>query len=433
MGCGYLRNKENVMFALADCNNFFASCERVFRPDLQGKPVIVLSNNDGCAVARSNEAKTLGIKMGDPLFKIRDIVNKHKVAVFSGNMALYGDMSQRVRWVLEEFASSIEVYSIDEAFLDLRGMENIDFDAYAKTISKRCYKMTSIPVSVGIAPTKTLAKIASKLCKQYPRLKGGCYMHRPEDIEKVLRKYPIEDVWGIGRKTVYKLKLMGVYTAYDYTQLSESRVRSLFSITGLRTWKELQGIPCIEFEDGFEAKQSICVSRSFSSEIYNVSELQEQIANFASSMAEKLRKQQSAVSEMVVFAYTNRFKENEPQTHGSALISFITPTSDVRTIVSKAVEATKELFKTGYGYKKAGVIANKIVSDQCIMHSLFEDAEATEREHKITSVLDTINKTFGKGTVKLAIQGTGHIKSSSDNQSPHYTTLWSDIPKVSVK
>lgn len=421
------------MFALADCNNFFASCERVFRPDLRGKPVIVLSNNDGCAVARSNEAKALGIKMGDPLFKIKDIVNKHKVAVFSGNMALYGDMSQRVRWVLEDFAPSIEVYSIDEAFLDLRGMQNIDFDQYAKTISKRCYKMTSIPVSVGIAPTKTLAKIASKLCKQYPRLQGGCYMHRPEDIEKVLRKYPIEDVWGIGRKTVYKLKLMGVYTAYDYTQLSETRVRSLFNITGLRTWKELQGTPCIEFEDGFEAKQSICVSRSFSSEIYEVKELQEQIANFSASMAEKLRKQCSAVSEMVVFAYTNRFKENEPQTHGSVLISFITPTSDVRTIVSKAVEGVRELFKEGYGYKKAGVVAGKIVSDKCIMHSLFEDTEANEREHKITSVLDNINKTFGKGTIKLAVQGSGHIKSSSDNQSPHYTTLWSDIPRVSVK
>ena len=209
------------MFALADCNNFFASCERVFRPDLQGKPVIVLSNNDGCAIARSNEAKALGIKMGDPLFKIRDIVEKHNVAVFSGNMALYGDMSQRVRWVLEEFAPSVEVYSIDECFLDLRGVTNIDFDAYAKKISAQCWKMTSIPVSVGIAPTKTLAKIASKLCKQYPKLRGGCYMHRPQDIEKVLRKYPIEDVWGIGRRSAPKLKAMGVNTAYDYTQLPE--------------------------------------------------------------------------------------------------------------------------------------------------------------------------------------------------------------------
>ena len=421
------------MFALADCNNFFASCERVFRPELQGKPVIVISNNDGCAVARSNEAKALGIKMGDPLFKIRDIVNKHKVAVFSGNMALYGDMSQRVRWVLEDFAPSIEVYSIDEAFLDLRGMQNIDFNQYAKTISKTCYKMTSIPVSVGIAPTKTLAKIASKLCKQYPRLQGGCYMHRPEDIEKVLRKYPIEDVWGIGRRTTAKLKLMGINTAYDYTQLSETRVRSLFNITGLRTWKELQGTPCVEFEDGFEAKQSICVSRSFSSEIYEVKELQEQIANFSASMAEKLRKQCSVVSEIVVFAYTNRFKENEPQTHSSALISFITPTADQRTIVSKAVEAARQVYKKGYGYKKAGVIATKISSEKCVMHSLFEDTKATEREHKITSVLDSINKTFGKGTIKLAVQGSGHIKSSSDNQSPHYTTLWTDIPKVTVK
>ena len=184
--------------ALADCNNFYASCERVFRPDPQGKPVIVLSNNDGCAIARSNEAKALGIKIGDPLFKIRDIVEKHKVAVFSGNMALYGDMSQRVSWVLEDYAPSIEVYSIDEAFLDLRGITNIDFDQYAKHISAQCWKMTSIPVSVGIAPTKTLAKIASKLCKQYPKLRGGCYMHRPQNIEKVLRKYPIEDVWGIG-------------------------------------------------------------------------------------------------------------------------------------------------------------------------------------------------------------------------------------------
>ena len=258
-------------------------------------------------------------------------------------------------------------------------------------------------------------------------------MHRPEDIEKVLRKYPIEDVWGIGRRTTAKLKLMGINTAYDYTTLSESRVRSLFNITGLRTWKELQGIPCIAFEDGFEAKQSICVSRSFSSEIYDVKELQEQIANFSASMAEKLRKQCSVVSEIVVFAYTNRFKENEPQTHGSALISFITPTADVRVIVSKAVAATKALFKGGYGYKKAGVIATKISSEKCVMHSLFEDTEATEREHKITSVLDTINKTFGKGTVKLAVQGSGHIKSSSDNQSPHYTTLWTDIPKVTVK
>ncbi len=421
------------MFALADCNNFFASCERVFRPDLQGKPVIVLSSNDGCAIARSNEAKALGIKMGAPFFKIRDLVEKHGVAVFSGNMALYGNMSQRVRWVLEEFAPAVEVYSIDEAFLDLRGISNIDFDAYAKEISARCWKMTSIPVSVGIAPTKTLAKIASKLCKQYPKLRGGCYMHRPQDIEKVLRKYPIEDVWGIGRKSAAKLQARYVKTAYDFTQMPEAAVQKMMGITGVRTWKELQGVPCIEFEDGFEAKQSICVSRSFSSEIYDVRELQEQIANFASTMAEKLRKQGSVAREIAVFAYTNRFKENLPQTHSSTLISFPTPTSEQRTIVAKTVAATLELFKNDYGYKKAGVIATGIMNESDIVQSLFDNNEASEKEHRITTALDAINRTYGDGTLKLAVQGSGRIKTTSEKQSPHYTTRWSDLPTVSVK
>jgi DNA polymerase V len=419
------------MFALADCNNFFVSCERVFRPDLQGKPVIVLSNNDGCAIARSNEAKALGIRMGDPLFKIKDIVEKHHVTVFSGNMALYGDMSQRVRWVLEDYAPSIEVYSIDEAFLDLRGVDNVDFDAYAKEISAKCWKMTSIPVSVGISPTKTLAKIASKLCKQYPRLKGGCYMHRPQDIEKVLRKYPIEDVWGIGRRTAPKLKDRGIMTAYDFTQMSESTVRHMLGITGLKTWNELRGVPCIEFEDNFETKQSICVSRSFSSEIYALSELQEQIANFASSLAEKLRKQNTAASEIAVFAYTNRFKDNAPQMNSNTLVSFITPTADQRTIVAHCVRAA-ELLKEGYGYKKAGVVATKIIRCEEVMHSLFEDTQAIEKEQKLTSALDAINGALGKGTIKLAVQGSGNIKTANSNQSPHYTTLWSDIPKVIV-
>ena len=421
------------MFALADCNNFFASCERVFRPDLQGKPVIVLSNNDGCAVARSNEAKALGIKMGDPYFKIRHIVERHGVAVFSGNMALYGDMSQRVRWVLEEFAPAVEVYSIDEAFLDLRGMQGIDFDSYAKRISAECWRQTSIPVSVGVAPSKTLAKIASKLCKQYPKLRGGCYMHRPQDIEKVLRKFPVEDVWGIGRRSSAKLHSIGVRTAWDYAELPENTVSRMFGVTGLRTWRELHGQPCIEFEDGFEAKQSICVSRSFAKEISNVEELAEQVANFASSLAEKLRQQRSVVAEMAVFAYTNRFKDNMPQTYANSIVCFEQPVNDQRTIVAKAVAAVHEAYRSGYAYKKAGVVATRIVQESYVVHSLFEDTEVLEREHRITTALDVINGTYGRGTVKLAAQGSGKIKSSSESQSPHYTTLWSDIPTVSVK
>ena len=421
------------MFALADCNNFFASCERVFRPELQGKPVIVLSNNDGCAVARSNEAKALGIGMGAPFFKIKHIVEKNNVAVFSGNMALYGDMSQRVRWVLEEFSPAIEVYSIDEAFLDLRGMEDIDFDAYAKKISSECWRLTSIPVSVGIAPSKTLAKIASRLCKQYPKLRGGCYMHRPEDIEKVLRRFPIEDVWGIGRKTASKLHSMGIRTAWEYTLLPETAVRKRFALPGLRTWRELRGEACIEFEDALEAKQSICVSRSFSKEVTDVEELVEQIANFASSMAEKLRQQGSVASEMAVFAYTNRFKENHPQTYANNLVLFEQPTNDQRVIVSRAAAAARELYKCGYGYKKAGVVATHIAQETDIVRSLFENTALVEREQKLTSALDAINNTFGSGTVKVAVQGSGRIKSFKEKQSPHYTTLWSDIPKVSVK
>lgn len=421
------------MFALADCNNFFASCERVFRPDLQGKPVIVLSNNDGCAVARSNEAKALGIKMGDPFFKIRHIVEKHNVAVFSGNMALYGDMSQRVRWVLEDFAPAVEVYSIDEAFLDLRGVKDVDFDSYAKQISAECWRLTSIPVSVGIAPSKTLAKIASKLCKQYPKLRGGCYMHRPQDIEKVLRKFPIEDVWGIGRKTTAKLHAMGIRTAWDYTQLPEYAVRKMFALPGVRTWRELRGEPCIEFEEAFDARQSICVSRSFAKEISDADELAEQIANFASSMAEKLRQQGSALTQMTVFAYTNRFKEDLPQTYRNSLVNFEVPTNDQRVIVSSSVAAAYEMFRSGYAYKKAGVIATHIVQETDVVQSLFDDQKVTDKEHKLTTALDVINCTFGRGTVKLAVQGNGHIKSSSERQSPHYTTNWNDIPKVSVK
>lgn len=421
------------MFALADCNNFFASCERVFRPELQGKPVIVLSNNDGCAVARSNEAKALGIKMGDPFFKIRHIVEKNDVAVFSGNMALYGDMSQRVRWVLEDFAPAIEVYSIDEAFLDLRGMMDVDFDAYAKKISAECWRLTSIPVSVGIAPSKTLAKIASKLCKQYPKLRGGCYMHRPQDIEKVLRRFPIEDVWGIGRRTSAKLHSMGIKTAWEYVQMPEHAVRRMFALPGLRTWRELRGEPCIEFEDGFEAKQSICVSRSFSKEVEEMEELVEQVANFASSVAEKLRRQGSVAVDMAVFAFTNRFRKDQPQTYGNSLVHFPQPSNDQRVIVSSAVAAAKELYKQGYGYKKAGVVATHIMQEADVVPSLFEETSRVECGQKLTSALDAINGTFGKGTVRFAVQGSGRVKSFSERQSPHYTTLWSDLPVVSVK
>ena len=421
------------MFALADCNNFFASCERVFRPELNGKPVVVLSNNDGCAVARSNEAKALGIKMGDPLFKIRDIVERGHVAVFSSNFALYGDMSRRVQEVLAGFAPSVEQYSIDEAFLDLRGMDIEDPDAYAKEISRQCKRLTSIPVSVGIAPTKTLAKIASKLCKQYPKLQGGCYMHKPQDIEKVLRKYPVGDVWGIGRRSAAKLAGMGVQTAWQYVSLPETSVRKLFALPGWKTWKELQGIPCIEFEDMVEPKQSICVSRSFAHEITDCELLCEQVANFAADAARTLRSQGSLALELAAFAFTNRFKDSAPQTFGSHVAVFPDGTSEHREIVSAAVASTRALYRKGFAYKKAGVVITKLIQRDDATGSLFADEAAAESEKRLSESIDRISRSYGKGAVRFGVQGDGRIRSSREHQSPHYTTLWSDIPSASVK
>ena len=420
------------MYALADCNNFFASCERVFRPDLNGKPVIVLSNNDGCAVARSNEAKALGIKMGAPFFRIKDIVEKNNVAVFSGNFALYGDMSRRVQEVLRRYSPSVEQYSIDEAFLDLSGIQ-ADFDSYAKTISADCHKSTGIPVSVGIAPTKTLAKIASKLCKQYPKLDGGCYMWRPQDIEKVLRRFPVADVWGIGRRSVPKLEAMGVKTAWDYTMLPETAVRKLFALPGLRTWKELRGEPCIEFDDILEERQSICVSRSFTKEITSADALCQQISNFAETAVQKLRQQHSLCLEMAVFAFTNRFKENAPQAHASLLTTFPDGTDDHMAFVLAAVNATREMFRDGYGYKKAGVVITKLISKADMSGSVFADVAAADRARRLSSAMDAVNSVFGEGALRFGVQGDGVIWSSKEHQSPHYTTRWEDIPKVSVK
>lgn len=417
------------MFALADCNNFFVSCERVFRPDLNNKPVIVLSNNDGCAIARSNEAKALGIKMGDPLFKIRDIVRKHNVTIFSGNMALYGDMSNRVKSLLRSTVPAIEVYSIDEAFLDLTGM-NLNFDEFAKSLSHKCLRYTGIPVSVGVSRTKTLAKIAAHLCKQYPKLKGGCYMCREEDIEKVLKKYPIEEVWGIGRRTAMKLQSLGIRSAFDFTQMDEKRVGYLYGIMGLRTWRELRGIPSIKFEDIISANQSISNTRSFAKEIYDLDELTQQMALFATMTAEKLRKQHSACYELAVFVRTNRFKEDIEQVYGNELVSFQVATNSTNRIVDAAIGATRRLFTQGCGYKKAGVTAYKIIPEEGITGSLFEDGEKVEQERKLMKAMDSINNAYGKGAIKLGALGCGTIKNNKAFESPHYTTRIEDLPLV---
>ena len=419
------------MFALADCNNFFVSCERVFRPDLEGRPVIVLSRNDGCAIARSNEAKALGVKMGDPYFKLRDLIERNNIAVFSGNMALYADFSRRIRSILREAAPQIEVYSIDEAFLDMRGVDNVDFDTFSKGLSMRCRKLTGIPVSVGVAPTKTLAKIAAQLCKSYPKLRGGCFMHRDADIEKVLKRFPIEDVWGIGRRSAPRLKEQGVNTAYDFCRLNEGWIMRRMGVVGLRTWRELHGIPAIGFDSVAEPRQSICNSRSFSSEIYDIGELSEQIAKFAAMTAERLREQHSVCSRLMVFAATNRFHTSDIQQCGHITIPLIEPTDSTLAIVRASREALAEIFVRGAGYKKAGVIASAITPREGTPISMFS-AESNERHHRLMQAIDEINrKSDGRGIV-LASEGQSDVKALSRHRSPLYTTSWDELPVVKL-
>lgn len=424
------------MFALADCNNFFASCERVFRPDLEGRPVVVLSNNDGCAIARSNEAKKLGIKMGQPYFEFKSLVEKGLVTVFSSNFLLYGDMSSRVKAVLSKAAPSIEVYSIDESFLDLRGMDGIgdfDYDRWAKDLSARCRKCTGIPVSVGVAPTKTLSKIASKLCKQYPKLHGGCYMHTREQIEKVLKKFPIDDIWGIGRRYSERFKnYYGINYAIDFYNQTEEWVRSLMGVTGLRTWKELHSIPSIEFENTPPAKKQIMVSRSFASEISDISELSAQVSTFCSMAVEKLRKQHSSCSSAIVFVRTNIFKNNVQQQFEQKLVTFPVATNSTIEINASLMPALKSIFKEGYKYKKAGVLLSDIVSEDEVQLSIFDNIDR-DKHSRLMATIDNINHKSGHCTIGPASQSFDGIKMHREHLSPCYTTDWNDIMVVKCK
>jgi DNA polymerase V len=370
--------------------------------------------------------------MGEPYFKFRDIAKRHDIAIFSGNMTLYADFSRRVRAVLRESTQQIEVYSIDEAFLDLRGMEHNDFDTFAKSLSARCRRLTGIPLSVGVAPTKTLAKIAAELCKHYPKLRGGCFMHRAEDIEKVLRKTAIGDVWGIGRRSAPRLEHMGVNSAWDFRELNEDVVRKRMGLPGVRTWRELHGIPSIGFEHQPRSKQSICNSRSFTSEIYDRKKLMEQVAMFASMTAEKLRNQNSLCSELTVFAATNRFHSDDLQQYGNITIPFAEPTDSTIHLVRAAREAVDEIFTSGCGYKRAGVIASGISCRQGVAHSMFNSCEQ-QQHNRLMQAVDTINKRCGENRLVIASQGLNGVHSTSDHRSPRYTTRWDEIPTAKIK
>lgn len=417
------------MFALCDCNNFFVSCERVFNPSLERRPVIVLSSNDGCVISRSNEAKALGIKMGQPFFQVQELVRRYNVTIFSTNFILYNDMSQRVMNTIRDMAPAIEVYSVDEAFLDLSGIQQGNLQTLGHEISRIVKRNTGIPVSVGIAPTKTLAKIASKLCKKYPKLQGACYMHRPCDIEKVLRNFPVEDIWGIGRKYSKMLNSAGIYSAYDFSQRPASWVKLKMGITGQRTWNELNSIACLDLETAPSDQQQICTSRSFSKEITDFEELHTAISSFAATCSEKLRNQHSVCREINVFIYTNRFRTDLPPHYDNKIIRLEVSTDSSLEILEQASLALQQIFTHGVGYKKAGVILMGITPKQGQQLTFFDTVDR-EKHSRLMLALDRVNKTNGRGTLLLAAQGFTGLQLNRDHLSPNYTTSWEDIPKV---
>lgn len=421
-------------FGLADCNNFYCSCERVFRPDLRNKPVVVLSNNDGCIVARSEESKRLGIKMGEPYFKIKDLLEKNDVAVFSSNYILYGDMSRRVMSLLSSYFPKISIYSIDEAFIDLSEISDL---GYLKELSHKAVKSINkgvgIPVSLGIAPTKTLAKMASVYAKKHKGYNGVCIIDNDDKREKALRLFPIGDVWGIGRKHSKRLEYNGIKTAWDFTQMSEGWVRREMSITGLRTWKELRGESCIADED-MPHKKSICTSRSFPNQgLDKLEDLEEAVANFAAMCSKKLREQHTVCQTICVFAYGSRFRDDLPQNYINEIINLDVPTNDMQEIVSLAVKALKRSWKTGtYYYKKAGVVVYNIAEDKVVQGSLFDTVDR-DKQASLSKVVDEINMRNGLDTVRIAVQGYNnnwHIK--NEHISKQYTTNIKDIIVVKV-
>lgn len=409
-----------------DCNNFYASCERVFNPSLNGKPVVVLSNNDGCVIARSNEAKALGIPMGASAYQIRELVEKHGITVFSSNYTLYGDMSARVMSILSSLVPEIEVYSIDEAFVNLDGIT--DYQSLGTTIVNKVYKGTGIPVSLGIAPTRTLAKMANKFAKKYTAYNRVCCIDTEEKREKALRLFAIGDVWGIGRRQAAKLEKEGVKTAYDFTQLPVSWVRKYMTVVGERTWKELRGIPCIT-ENVLPRKQ-ICTSRSFGQMVDNIEQMDEAVSTFASTCAKKLREQKGFAVSLLVFILTNRFRQDLPQYWESVSIALPVPTDDTLEIVHYALSGLRKIFRTGYQYKKAGVIITEITYN--IQHNLFDTIDRDKRS-RLMNAINSINGKHGH-SVKLAVQGQGTSWKLKQKQlSKHYTTDLGEIIEINCK
>ena len=419
------------MYALVDCNNFFVSCERAFQPELEGRPVVVLSNNDGCVVARSNESKALGIKMGTPFFQIKQMVENGRLTVRSSNYTLYGDLSRRVMSILSDTIPEIEVYSIDEAFLDLEGIRPEDYRSICLDLVRRVRKETGIPVSIGIAATKTLAKVANHFAKKYPGYRGVCIIDSDEKMRKALSLTPIDDVWGVGWRGAPKLEAAGVRTALDFVERPASWIDKRMGVGGLRTWNELQGRKMLGKEVQ-ERRQSICTSRSFAEMISDRDELTLRVSDFAGICAQKLRQEGSAAQRVTVFAHTNRFREDLPQYYPYGSVSLEVPCNSTQEIVGAALRALEMIFRPGYQYKRAGVTVDEIVATDAVQGSLFDEhAPLREKEDAVSALMDRFNAP-GKKLLHLGTERPGHYAEGirREHCSGLYSTSLDDIIRI---
>ena len=425
----------DILFALVDCNNFYASCERVFNPNLKGKPIVVLSNNDGCVVARSNEAKALGIPMGVPFFQIRDVVKKHNIKVCSSNYALYGDMSERVMSVLQNHCSDIEIYSIDESFLKLNlwGQTNESINEFAQKLRQTVLQWTGIPVSIGIAPTKTLAKLANHIAKKQFSTEGVFSFNDVEHYPAILSRLPVSEIWGIGRAHETRLIEQGINTVWELSQMPEAWARKeLGGVVGVRLLKELKGFPCLDLESPVSDRQNMCVSRSFQRDISNLGDLKEAIATYTTRIAEKLRHFEQKTKIVTIFLVQNRFKGNfeAGQIYHNQTVELSVATSDTAKLIAISTRIIEQLYKQGSAYKKAGIIVSALSSALALQSDIFGEAH-TERKREILMVtMDKLNTRMGRNTVRIA---TCTGKSFSDWQmksafrSPRFTTRWEEI------
>ena len=418
------------MFALVDCNNFYASCERVFQPQWEGKPVVILSNNDGCVIARSNEAKALGIPMGAPAFQYQAQFKQQGVKVFSSNYPLYGDMSSRVMSILEQYTPNVEIYSIDEAFLQFKGFDLFDLREEGKKMRKQVRQWTGIPVSVGMAPSKALAKIANKIAKKFAVKTEGVYcIDNEEKRIKALKWTPIGDVWGIGRQHRQRLEAMGIENAWQFTMLPDDWIRKHMSVLGLRLKKDLQGLPSIQLEENPPPKKGIATTRSFEGTLTSFTDLEERISTFATSCAEKMRKQQSSCNALLVFVRSDPHKKGEAPYRNSCVLSLPYAT-DSSIILSKyAVLGLRKIFKDGVSYKKAGVMIMGLVPTQKRQLSLFENKNT--KHVALMQRLDQIHKRFGPNQIKLANQDLNRTwKMKQEHLSNRFTTELTEVITV---